>query len=152
MIDNVFDLYFCIDNYKLFYFLPGKHYVSLIEVKSICDNPSVGIVSDSTSIKNNKRSGQHQLRDHVEILKDVCKIPEDSLNCYLFWPFLSMWTNDPRGNKVRRWDKEMDQHVFIDTLSEQENFNQWFYKSVLCGKSIEKSHFDALFKRYVQLK
>lgn len=134
---------------ELFSF-PGKYYVSLIEVKSTCDDVNSGLmVSNPTSIKNNKRSGLHQLRDHVEILEKSCGIPKDSLHCYLFWPFLTMWTKDPTGQRIQRWREEGDKHVFTDTISDQKAFNDWFYANILDGKSIEKIHFDALFKRYI---
>lgn len=106
------------------------------------------MVSNPTSIKNNKRSGLHQLRDHVEILEKSCGIPKDSLHCYLFWPFLTMWTRDPAGQRIQRWKEEGDKHVFTDTISDQTVFNDWFYANILDGKPIEKVHFDALFKRY----
>lgn len=48
-----------------------------------------------------------------------------------------------------RWENEKNLHVFTDTFSEQEAFNEWFYKNVLCGKSIDKVHFDKVFQRYV---
>ncbi|XP_077295579.1 uncharacterized protein LOC143917848 isoform X2 [Arctopsyche grandis] len=130
----------------------GKHFVSLIEVKSTCDDSTLNYkISDANTIKNNKRCGQHQLRDHVEMLKNMCEVPVDKVHCYLFWPFLSMWTTDPKGGKVKRWEKESDQHVFFCTISDQKKFDEWFFENIIKGKCIERNHFDALLKRFVVL-
>ena len=48
----------------------GNKHVTLVEVKSTCDTSYNGMKSsDAKMIKNSKRSAQHQLRDHVELLE-----------------------------------------------------------------------------------
>jgi hypothetical protein len=48
----------------------GNKHVTLVEVKSTCDTSYNGMkASDAKMIKNSKRSAQHQLRDHVELLE-----------------------------------------------------------------------------------
>jgi hypothetical protein len=51
-------------------FVTGNQHLTLVEVKSTCDTPHSGMkMSDAKTIKNSKRSAQHQLRDHVELLQ-----------------------------------------------------------------------------------
>jgi hypothetical protein len=48
----------------------GKRHVTLVEVKSTSDTSYNGMkMSDAKMIKNSKRSAQHQLQDHVELLE-----------------------------------------------------------------------------------
>jgi hypothetical protein len=48
----------------------GNKHVTLVEVKSTSDTSYSGMMnSDAKMIKNSKRSAQHQLQDHVELLQ-----------------------------------------------------------------------------------
>jgi hypothetical protein len=48
----------------------GNKHVTLVEVKSTCDTSYNGMkTSDAKMIKNSKRSAQHQLRDHIELME-----------------------------------------------------------------------------------
>lgn len=119
-------------------------------MKSSCDDPTTGYrISDSAALKNIKRSGQHQFRDHLEILKSSCEIPVEGIHSYLFWPFLHGFTRDPNGREIKRWEKEKEMHVFAYTISKQEKFNEWFHNSILNGKCMQKNHFDKILKRLV---
>jgi hypothetical protein len=54
----------------LFGLFTGKRHVTLVEVKSTSDTSYNGMkMSDAKMIKNSKRSAQHQLQDHVELLE-----------------------------------------------------------------------------------
>ncbi|XP_060524020.1 uncharacterized protein LOC132700609 [Cylas formicarius] len=133
-----------------------KFSVILIEVKSTSDGTTVGYDleknCDAKILKNNKRSAQHQLRDHLEVLQnsfdgDIVK----QIQCYIIWPFLGEYTKDPRQQRIRRWADEPDLHVFENCILNQDNFNCWFLEKVLCGKSCEEGIFLALLNRYIIL-
>lgn len=133
----------------------GKHFVALIEVKSTHDEnanvKNLEYTSNAKVIKNNKRSAQHQLRDHLEILLEYLNLSQDENNIqtYIMWPFLGSITRDPKHNVVKRWRDEENLHVFEDTMSKQEDFNRWFVENVLASKEVDEEHFVNLLNRYV---
>ncbi|KAL1505915.1 hypothetical protein ABEB36_005364 [Hypothenemus hampei] len=134
-----------------------KHYVILMEVKSTNDRATiidnVEVIADSKSIKNNKRSAEHQLRDHCEILKNSMKIDNisEKIQCYIMWPFLGQNTTDPKQQKVKRWVQDGNLHVFQDTIAEQDIFNIWFQNEIISGHSCNTNTFMLLLKRFVIL-
>lgn len=72
-----------------------------VEVKSTNDRATIKdnieMVADSKTVKNHKRTAQHQLRDHLEILKtDLGYAVSDEIQCYIMWPFLGEITTDPK--------------------------------------------------------
>lgn len=125
----------------------------MAEVKSTYDGTktinNVDITSDAKVIKNNKRSAQHQLRDHIEVLQGVLDLNPDEniIQCYVMWPFLSALTRDPKQNVMRRWKEDANLHVFEDNLSEQTNFNRWFCDNILSANGISEKHFITLLNR-----
>lgn len=127
--------------------------MALAEVKSTYDGTklieNVKIVSDAKAIKNNKRSAQHQLRDHLEVLQNVLKIdPKDEVvQSYIMWPFLNELTKDPKQNVIKRWKEDSNLHVFDDNLLDQNNFDVWFMNSVLSTHGISEEYFFALLNR-----
>ncbi|GJQ74428.1 hypothetical protein Trydic_g21298 [Trypoxylus dichotomus] len=136
----------------------GKCFVALAEVKSTHDEnanvKNLEYTSNAKVIKNNKRSAQHQLRDHLEILLEFLDIsPEESnIQTYIMWPFLGSVTKDPKRNVVRRWKDEPDLHIFEGTLMEQENFNVWFRNNVISNdKAVSAEYFVRLLNRYILL-
>lgn len=135
---------------------PGKYFVSLIEVKSTHDENAnikdLEYTGNARVIKNNKRSAQHQLRDHLEILLEFLNISHDEskIQTYIMWPYLSSLTRDPQKNIVRRWRDEPDLHIFENTLMKQENFNEWFRSNIISNaKAMKEEHFVKLLNRYV---
>ena len=59
----------------------GNKHVTLVEVKSTCDTSYDGMKnSDAKMIKNSKRSAQHQLRDHVELLEASTELGKCTTN------------------------------------------------------------------------
>ncbi|XP_023703812.1 uncharacterized protein LOC111862551 isoform X3 [Cryptotermes secundus] len=134
----------------------GSKQVTLVEVKSTCDMLYSGMMtSDAKMIKNSKRSAQHQLRDHVELLQASTELSSDfsiSLNCYIFWPFLSSMTRDPQNNTILRWKEDGKLHVFSETLGAPEKFQQWFHDEILQnGKPMNENHWDLLLRRFIVL-
>lgn len=134
----------------------GNKHVTLVEVKSTCDTSHNGMKSsDAKMIKNSKRSAQHQLRDHIELLEASTELGSDftrNLNCYIFWPFLSSTTRDPQNNTILRWKEDGKLHVFSDTLGAPAKFQQWFQDEILeNGKSMSAEHWDVLLKRFIIL-
>lgn len=124
----------------------------MIEVKSTHDAntniQNVSVTSDAKVIKNNKRSAQHQLRDHMEVLERILEVTLDKfIQCYIMWPFLGSVTKDPKQILIRRWKEDKNLHVFEDTLSSQDKFNQWFYDNVLNSTTINEEHFIGLLNR-----
>ncbi|KRT81711.1 hypothetical protein AMK59_5841, partial [Oryctes borbonicus] len=136
----------------------GKCFVALVEVKSTHDNnadiQNLEYTSNAKVIKNNKRSAQHQLRDHLEILLEFLDISQEEshIQTYIMWPFLGSRTKDPKQNIVRRWRDEPDLHIFENTLMKQECFNQWFTNNVISeDKAVNDEYFVKLLNRYILL-
>ncbi|KAF5281773.1 hypothetical protein FQA39_LY17692 [Lamprigera yunnana] len=135
----------------------GKCYVLLVEVKSTFDGAkvinNVNITSDAKIIKNNKRSAQHQLRDHMEVLQGVLELNSDEhlIHCFIMWPFLSAITRDPKQQTMKRWKEDSNLHVFEHNLSDQSNFNHWFFDNILSTSGITEKNFTTLLNRYIIL-
>lgn len=133
----------------------GRRFATLVEVKSTHDSsthcPAADVMSDARVVKNNKRSAQHQLRDHLEVLTNYCNSNSNSrqvlLQSYIMWPFLGAWTKDPKQCLMRRWKEDGNLHVFQDVLKSQEKFQEWFEEFVLNGKAIDEGHFQKLLNR-----
>ncbi|XP_069676761.1 uncharacterized protein [Periplaneta americana] len=143
-------------DYVLFTVYKGKKHVTLVEVKSTSDSCLNGLkMSDAKMIKNSKRSAQHQLRDHVEMLQSNMELESDSydnLNCYIFWPYLSPTTKDPQNKIISRWKEDGGMHVFSNILNSPANFKEWFKSEILQnGTPIDGKHWNLLFKRFVIL-
>lgn len=88
-------------SHQTIYYISAKHFVLLIEVKSTHDKATIKenleVTADSKIIKNNKRSAQHQLRDHIEMLQNGLGYDIDrEIQCYIMWPFLGQYTKDPK--------------------------------------------------------
>lgn len=127
----------------------------LIEVKSTHDAntkiENVSVTSDAKVIKNNKRSAQHQLRDHMEVLECTFGVNlENQIQCYIMWPFLGSTTRDPKQMSIKRWKEDKNLHVFEDTLSVQEKFDRWFINTVLSTSNMNNDRFINLLNRLVQ--
>ncbi|KAK4883268.1 hypothetical protein RN001_006587 [Aquatica leii] len=135
----------------------GKYYAALVEVKSTFDGTktinNVNVTSDAKVIKNNKRSAQHQLRDHMEVLQGVLELNpnEHLIECFIMWPFLSAITRDPKQQTMNRWKEDSNLHVFEHTLSDQHNFDHWFIDNVLAANGMNENHFVTLLNRYIVL-
>lgn len=132
--------------------ISGKCFVILSEIKSTHDSTThiqhLEITSDSKVIKNNKRSAQHQLRDHLEILNNIFDInPSDCIQRYIMWPFLGAATQSPKKQSLYRWKEDGTLHVFEDTIQNQIEFNKWFQSVVLSSSTIEEKQFSALINR-----
>ncbi|XP_023310112.1 uncharacterized protein LOC108906877 [Anoplophora glabripennis] len=135
----------------------GQFFVVLVEVKSNKDSGTkkedLEKTSDAKVIKNNKRSAQHQLRDHMEVLQGFLgdEPKNKTIQTYIMWPFLGSYTRDPRHQVIKRWKEDKNLHVFEDTLGSQELFNQWFLENVLGGDAIDETHFASLLNRFIIL-
>ncbi|KAF5308667.1 hypothetical protein FQR65_LT06128 [Abscondita terminalis] len=135
----------------------GKHFVALVEVKSTFDGTkvinNVNVTSDAKVIKNNKRSAQHQLRDHMEVLQSVSGLNpnEHLIECFIMWPFLSAITRDPKQQTMKRWKEDSNLHVFEHNFADQNSFDHWFINNVLSANGISEKHFITLLNRYVVL-
>lgn len=133
----------------------GKNYIILAEVKSTKDQNSnltfLEKTSDAKVIKNNKRSAQHQLRDHLEVLERTFNETNGNLlqnvQCYIMWPFLGGNTKDPNQKIIKRWKEDNDLHVFQDTIEAQDRFDDWFYQIVLTSNDIQEIQFLLLLNR-----
>lgn len=122
----------------------------LAEVKSTNDHKSnLEKISDAKVIKNNKRSAQHQLRDHMEVLQSVLggNPKESGVQSYIMWPFLGSETRDPRQNVIKRWKEDDNLHVFEDTFASQDRFDEWFGSNVLKGTRVKERDFMMLLNR-----
>ncbi|EEZ97322.1 uncharacterized protein LOC103314418 isoform X1 [Tribolium castaneum] len=132
-----------------------SRFVTLIEVKSTNDNNRSNLekTSDAKIIKNNKRSAQHQLRDHLEVLQNILggNPLEKGVQNYVMWPFLTPYTRDPRQQVTKRWKEDHNLHVFEDTISDQSKFDQWFYDNVLSGANVDEGIFTKLLNRFIIL-
>ncbi|KAH0818667.1 hypothetical protein GEV33_004124 [Tenebrio molitor] len=131
-----------------------EHFVVLAEVKSTNDHKSnLEKISDAKVIKNNKRSAQHQLRDHMEVLQSVLggNPKESGVQSYIMWPFLGSETRDPRQNVIKRWKEDDNLHVFEDTFASQDRFDEWFGSNVLKGTRVKERDFMMLLNRFVIL-
>lgn len=135
-------------------YFSGKNYVVIAEIKSTHDantvNENLEITSDSKVIKNNKRSAQHQLRDHMEILENFLDLEKPLVNpiqCYIMWPFLNCLTRDPKQQVMKRWKEDGNLHVFEGMLQDQKGFNKWFQETVLNGRTTDERNFIALLNR-----
>ncbi|KAJ3641236.1 hypothetical protein Zmor_027751 [Zophobas morio] len=144
-------------DFVLFITYRGSHFVALVEVKSTNDQNSnknnLEKVSDAKVIKNNKRSAQHQLRDHLEVLEGVLggNPQENGVQSYIMWPFLGANTKDPKQQTVKRWKEDKNLHVFEDTIEVQEKFDGWLLETVLAGTKVPEAIFDVLLNRFVIL-
>lgn len=124
-----------------------------MEIKSTHDSSTniknLEITSDSKVIKNNKRSAQHQLRDHLEILNNILGVnPQEScIQSYIMWPFLGAATRDPKQQIMRRWKEDGNLHVFENALQNQVEFEKWFQNVILSDRTVCEKHFSALIKR-----
>lgn len=72
-----------------------------MEVKSTNDRATIKtnleMTADSKIIKNNKRSAQHQIRDHLEMLQNSLGYNvSNEIQSYIMWPFLGQYTKDPK--------------------------------------------------------
>lgn len=141
--------------YRNIFLSLGHCFVVLAEVKSNKDSltkkENLEKTSDAKVIKNNKRSAQHQLRDHMEVLQGFLgsESNDNTIQTYIMWPFLGSHTRDPRHQIIKRWKEDKNLHVFEDVLDNQELFDRWFLKNVLEGSSIDETHFVNLLNRYV---
>lgn len=128
----------------------------MIEVKSTKDQYTplaLEKTSDAKVIKNNKRSAQHQLRDHFEVLENTfCpNLKQQGLQQYIMWPFLTPYTKDPRQQMVKRWKEDQNLHVFEDTILEQNKFNEWFKENILKGQPMKEDLYTLLLNRFIIL-
>lgn len=130
----------------------GNFFIVLLEVKSTNDTAKTNIekTSDAKVIKNNKRSAQHQLRDHLEVLANLLG-ENPRVQNYIMWPFLSPYTRDPQQQITKRWKEDNNLHVFEDTISDQCKFDDWFYENVLSGATIDEHIFVKLLNRFANL-
>lgn len=124
----------------------------LLEVKSTTEiNSKLALekTSDAKLIKNNKRSAQHQLRDHLEVLEQLIGVDskEHNIQTYIMWPFLGPYTKDPKQQVIKRWKEDGDLHVFEDVLSDQQKFNVWFRETVFSKRDVDLKYFETLFNR-----
>ena len=77
----------------------GNKHVTLVEAKSTCDASHNGMKSsDAKMIKNSKRSAQHQLRDHIELLEasaelGKCTTNENKTRILLYREISWHWSN-----------------------------------------------------------
>jgi hypothetical protein len=77
----------------------GNKHVTLVEVKSTSDTSYNGMKpSDAKMIKNSKRSAQHQLRDHIELLEastelGKCKTNGNETSILLHCEISGQWSN-----------------------------------------------------------
>lgn len=158
-------------DFVLFAKYKSKFYMVLMEVKSTNDiqtkreHLELEKISDSKVIKNNKRSAQHQLRDHLEVLHSILlKDIEDNedandnekakcnIQSYIMWPFLGAFTKSPNQQTIRRWTEDKNLHVFEDVINDQDRFNQWFMDVVLkSDMDLKERQFTILLKRYIIL-
>ncbi|RZC39714.1 uncharacterized protein BDFB_008988, partial [Asbolus verrucosus] len=144
-------------DFVIFVKFNGRHFVALTEVKSTNDqNTTINNlekVSDAKVIKNNKRSAQHQLRDHTEVLETVLgrNPQENGVQCYIMWPFLGSYTKDPKQQVTKRWKEDKNLHVFEDTISDQNKFDDWFFDNILNAKQVKEADFTALLNRFIIL-
>lgn len=144
-------------DFVIFVKYKGRYFVALAEVKSTYDGTkainNVNVTSDAKVIKNNKRSAQHQLRDHMEVLQGVLEINlnEHLIECFIMWPFLSALTRDPKQQIMKRWKEDSNLHVFENNLSDQNSFNQWFVDNIINSAGISENHFITLLNRYIIL-
>lgn len=123
-----------------------------MEVKSTYDGNTniadVSVKSDAKVIKNNKRSAQHQLRDHMEVLEDIVGEPlGNSVQVYIMWPFLSAVTRDPKQASMQRWKEDKKLHVFENVLTKQEKFDRWFVDTIFSASNVSEDHFVKLLNR-----
>ncbi|CAH1130788.1 unnamed protein product [Ceutorhynchus assimilis] len=133
-----------------------QHFVLLIEVKSTHDKATIKdnleVTADSKVIKNNKRSAQHQLRDHLEILQNGLGYDvSPEIQTYIMWPFLGQFTKDPKQQIIKRWAEDKNLHVYENVLSDQKAFNIWFLQEVICQKVCSEKTFAHLLTRYIVL-
>ncbi|XP_017786523.1 PREDICTED: uncharacterized protein LOC108569441 [Nicrophorus vespilloides] len=142
-------------DFVLFIRSSGKFHVALIEVKSTHDSntqiPDLSIISYAKVIKNNKRSAMHQLQGHCEILESLMTESVQSIQQYIFWPFLGALTTDPKHTVIERWKEDRNLHVFENVLTKQHLFNEWFLSNVLNGASLQEDNFLKLMNRYLVL-
>ncbi|XP_044263120.1 uncharacterized protein LOC123010340 isoform X2 [Tribolium madens] len=143
-------------DFVVFVTFKGGHFVVLVEVKSTNDNNTrinLEKISDAKIIKNNKRSAQHQLRDHLEILQNILgeKPLQKGIQNYIMWPFLSPNTRDPKQQVTKRWKEDHNLHVFEDTISDQLKFDDWFFDNVLSGANVDEGTFFKLLNRFIIL-
>ncbi|XP_066150369.1 uncharacterized protein [Euwallacea fornicatus] len=110
------------------------------------------VTADSKIIKNNKRSAQHQLRDHLEILQNSlgCEMIGE-IQYHILWPFLGQFTKDPKQQIIRRWAEDKNLHVFENVIEQQQEFNKWFLQEVLSQGGCSDRTFAHLLNRYVAL-
>ncbi|XP_066248448.1 uncharacterized protein [Euwallacea similis] len=110
------------------------------------------VIADSKIVKNNKRSAQHQLRDHLEILQNSLGFDIiGEIQRYIMWPFLGQFTKDPKQQIIRRWAEDKNLHVFENVIGQQQEFNKWFLQEVLSQSGCSKRTFAHLLSRYVAL-
>ncbi|XP_068085763.1 uncharacterized protein [Anabrus simplex] len=140
-------------DYVLFTFYNGVRRVTLIEVKSTSDSTEGGLVlSDARAIKNNKRTAQHQLRDHLDILYNDLGLAKITLDCHIFWPFLSSRTRDPQDNIITRWKDDGNLHAFKDIFQSEDSFQEWFQNNILQSPSVfGDDTWKRIFQRFIIL-
>lgn len=95
--------------------------ICFIEVKSCADVPgqSVKVLSDGKSIRDNRRSGMHQLKAHVTLLHEKFGIESNSIGQILAWPFLS--NTDSRGQQRFTQDSESELKHFFSNLCQDKD-------------------------------
>ena len=97
--------------------------ICFIEVKSCADVPaqSVKVLSDGKSIRDNQRSGMHQLKAHVALLHEKFGIESNSIGQILAWPFLS--NTDSRGQQRFTQDSASEmKHIFSNVCQDKDLF------------------------------
>lgn len=145
-------------SFVIFGFFIGRFFVSLAEVKSVHDAATkytdVSVTGDARVVKNNKRSAQHQLRDHVEMIEQFLEGSglDDcigSIQNFIMWPFLSPLTKDPKQVVIKRWKEDGSLHVFEDRLQEQRAFDAWFLENVLNNDGCDEKFFSTMLNRLI---
>lgn len=111
-----------------FVILTTEKKICLIEVKCCADSsdPLVKVLSIGKSIKDNRRSGLHQLDAHTSVLHDKFGVPSSDVGQILAWPFLT--GHDPQGRE--RFTQDISsgkKHFFKDTCQDIDKFSAVLY-------------------------
>ena len=137
-----------------FVILTAENKICLIEVKCCADSsdPLVKVLSNGKSIRDNRRSGLHQLDAHTSVLLDKFGMHSSGVGQILAWPFLTghdrqgreRFTQDISSGK-KHFFKEICQDIdkFSAVLSDYLNKlpvledNVW---KIVVVKSLPSSH------------
>lgn len=107
-----------------FVILTAEKRICLIEVKCCADSsdPLVKVLSNGKSIKDNRRSGLHQLDAHTSVLHDKFGVHSSVVGQILAWPFLT--GHDPQGRE--RFTQDVcsgKKHFFKDVCRDIDKFS-----------------------------